>query len=432
MVFCSGMGFLRRVHPDREAPTAPPKWMGFLDHDSVLVLNHPDAIRHVLHDNHANYVKGVLYDDVRRLLGQGLLTSNGNSWLSQRKLAQPAFHAFALEAYHPVMVETIASSLREWQARAKPGRAVNILGEMSRLTLRIIAKSLFKIDLAAQEDRILQAITELFTFDTRSRGPFVGRVYKYLPFWARMRAYKARSDFEQAISWIIDNRSGSPDIISCFEAGSSDAAGASTSPRVRDEVTTFLSAGHETSAIGLSWALHLLSQNPEAERRIRTEITEVLDRRPPSPSDMPLLTYTAMVIQETLRLYPPIPTFSRQAVNDDVIAGFKIRMNTNLRIKPVLIHRHPDFWPHPERFSPERFSPEQSAARPRCAYIPFGAGPRTCIGNHFAMMEMKLALAMILQAVRFTPAAGRHPVEEVFNITLRPRYGLWMIPAFLE
>jgi len=424
------MGFWRRVHADREGQTAPPDWMGFLEPDSILVLNHPDAIKHVLHDNHTNYIKGALYDDLRRLLGQGLLTNDGNSWLSQRKLAQPAFHAFALESYHSVMVETIASFLREWQARAQRGHAVNIFSEMSTLTLRVIAKSLFRIDLAEQEDSILRALTELFTFDLRSRGPFIGRVYKYLPFWAHMRTRKAHADFKRGISWIIDHRSGSPDIISYLTTGSSDAAGAWGTERVRDEVATFLIAGHETSGIALGWALHLLSQNPEAERTIRAEITEVLDGRPPSPSDMPRLTYTTMVIRETLRLYPPIPGFGRQAINDDEIAGFKIRKNTNLRIKPALIHRHPDFWPNPERFSPERFSPEQSAARPQCAYIPFGAGPRICIGNHFAMMEMKLALAMILQAVRFRPTERRPPVEVVTNLTLRPRFGLWMTPTF--
>jgi cytochrome P450 len=421
---------LRRTLTGPKAADVPPEWMGFLEPGGILVLNHPDAIRHVLHDNHANYVKGDLYDDVRRLLGQGLLTNEGDSWLRQRKLAQPAFQASALEAYHPVMVETIASFLREWRARAKPGCAVDIFAEMCRLTLRVIAKTLFRLDLAAEEDGILRAIKELFTFDPRSRGPLVGRVYKYLPFWARMRARKALADFERGVSWIIDNRSGSPDFISTLTAGSSDAAGASAKPRIRDEVATFLLAGHETSGIALGWAFHLLSQNPEAERRIRAEITEVLDHRTPSPSNVPRLTYTSMVIRETLRLYPPIPGFGRQAVNDDVIAGFKIRMNTKLRIKPELIHRHPDFWPNPERFSPERFSPEQSAARPQWAYVPFGAGPRTCIGNHFAMMEMKLALAMILQAVRFRPAGGRRSVGAVSNLTLRPRFGVWMTPAF--
>jgi cytochrome P450 len=403
--------------------------MGFLDHGSVLVLYHPDAIRHVLHDNHANYIKGALYDDVRRLLGQGLLTSDGKAWLNERRLLQPAFHAFALEAYHPVMVETIASFLRGWTSRARPGRVVDISREMSRLTLRVIVKSLFHLDLAEKEDGVLDAIAELFLFDPMSRGPFLGRVYRYLPFWAKMRAHQARADFEHGISWIIANGSGSPDLISRLAGGSTDAAGASANRRIRDEVATFLLAGHETSAIGLTWALHLLGQNPEAERRIRAEITDVLAERPPSRSDMPRLTYTAMVIKETLRLYPPIPTFGRQAVRDDVIAGFEVRANTTVRIKPWLTHRHPDFWPDPERFSPERFSPEQAAARPQCAYIPFGAGPRSCIGDHFATMEMNLALAMILQAVRLRPAEWR-PVALISNVTLRPRRGMWMIPEF--
>jgi cytochrome P450 len=400
---------------------APPEWMGFLDHDGVLVLNHPDAIRHVLHDNHANYVKGSLYDDLRGLLGEGLLTRDGDSWLSERKLAQPSFHASALESYHRTMVETITSCLREWQSRAEPGRALDVSREMSTLTLRIVAKCLFNVDIAEKQDSILDAITEILPFDPMSRGPFRGRVYKYLPFWAKWRARQALSEFEQGISWVIGHRSGTPDLISSLET--------SASPRIRDEVASFLLAGYETSAIGLTWALYALSQNPDAERKIRAEIAEVLGQTPPAPRDMSLLTYTALVIRETLRLYPPIPSFGRQAVEDDVIAGFRIPAKTVLRIKPMLIHRHPEFWPEPDSFSPERFSSEQAAGRPQCAYIPFGAGPRTCIGNHFAMMEMKIALPMILQAVRLSPAQGR-PVAVISNLTLRPRYGMWMIPRF--
>jgi cytochrome P450 len=425
------MGFLRRVRPDPKAVSAaPPEWVGFLD-GSVLQLTHPDAVRHVLHDNHANYIKGALYDDVRWILGQGLLTTEGNSWLRERKLAQPAFRPSALDAYYPVMVETTASFLREWKSRVKPGRAVEISREMSRLTLRIIAKSVFKVDFAGNEDRFLQATTELLVLipDPMSRGRFMGRVYKYLPFWAKMRAVNARRVFEQGVSWIIENRRDPADLISYLAAGSTDAAGGSANRRIRDEVATFLLAGHETSAAGLTWTLYLLSQNPDAERRIRAEIAEILDHRPPSPADMPLLAYTAMVIQESLRLYPPIPSIARQAIQDDEIGGFKIRANTALRIKTSLIHRHPDFWPNPDRFWPERFSAEQSAARPQCTYIPFGAGPRTCIGNHFAMMEMKLALVMILQAARLRPAHG-HRIDVVSNVTLRPRYGMWMIPEF--
>jgi cytochrome P450 len=327
------------------------------------------------------------------------------------------------------MVETIASFLRGWRSSAKPGRALDISRELSRLTLRVIAKCLFEVDLAVKEDDILDAITELFTFDPMARGPIVGRVYKYLPFWAKLRARKALSEFDQGIAWIIRNRSGSADLISRFAAGSTDAAGAEASRGIRDQVATFVLAGYETSALAMTWTLYLLSQNPEAERRIRAEIAEVLDHRPPSSADTSRLTYTTMVIRETMRLYPPIPSFGRQAIRDDVIAGFTIRAKTPLRIKPLVTHRHPDFWPDPERFSPERFSLEQAAARPPCAYIPFGAGPRTCIGNHFAMMEMRIALAMILQAVRFRAVPGR-PLVVMSNLTSRPRDGIWMIPEF--
>lgn len=427
VVCCSGMGVSRRLQPEREAPPAPPEWMGVLQDHATLFLYHPDAIQHVLQENHANYIKGPIYDRLRRLLGEGLLTSDGPTWLNERKLAQPAFQPGALEAYYPVMVETIAAFLQGWKERTRRGRAVEISREMARLTLRIVTRSLFAVDLGKREDRILDAITEIFPFDPMSRGPLVGRAYRYLPFFTQIRARRAHSNLERGLSWLLANCAGS-DVMSRLAAGSMDA-GVSADRRMRAEAVTFLLAGYETTAVCLTWALYLLCRHPEIEQKVRAEIADVLADRPPVLSDLPRLAYTGMVIQETLRLYPPIPSFGRQAIGDDVIAGYPIRSKSKVRIKPIQTHRHPDFWPDPERFSPERFSAEQVATRPRCAFIPFGAGPRACIGAQFAMMEIKLALAMMLRAVRFSLAPGR-PVAFMAKVTLRPRYGLWMIPEF--
>lgn len=406
---------------------APPASIGYLDPDSVVVLTHPDAIKHVLYDNHANYIKGAAYDDLRSFLGQGMLTSDGDAWVTARKRVQPAFHAVALEAYHRAMVEITAAFLQEWKSRSKPGRAVDISAELSRLSLRIVAKTLLRIDLAHKEDAILRSLREIL--DPGRGGALLRRVYRFLPVLARARDRRALSNFAHAVSWIIENRSGEPDLISCMAAGSPEATGASASSRMRDEIATFLLAGQETSALGLTWTLHLLSRHPDAERKIRAEIVEVLNHRSPSAADLPRLTYTGMVIKETMRLYPPVPAFVRQAVQDDVIAGFKIRANAIVRIKTAIVHRHPDFWPKPEQFSPERFAPYQAATQKPCTYLPFGAGARSCIGSNFAMMEMKSALAMILQAARLR-SAQEQPVETLSRITLRPRYGLWMIPEF--
>jgi cytochrome P450 len=405
--------------------------MGFVDPGSVLVLNHPDAIRHVLQDNHSAYIKGVLYDDLRRLLGQGLLTVDDDEvWARQRRRAQPVFQPSTIDAYLPVMADTIATMLREWRRRARPGRAVDICPVMSRLTLRVIAKALFGLDLGTHEDKVLGALTEFFTFDTRSRGPVMGRLYRYLPFWATMRAYRARRMLDESVRWIEANRPPrGDDLISRLGAGPDDSD-QSAEQRLRDEIVTILVAGHETTAIALGWALHSLNQHPEVEQRIRAEVEEVLGPRLPDPSDMPRLAYTAMVIKETLRLFPPVPTIARQAIEEDEIAGFRIAAGTLVRVKPGLIHRHPDFWTEPDRFVPERFSSGDSPAHVPYTYIPFGAGPRTCIGNHFAMLEMRLALAMIVRAVRFRPVKGRPPDLVLSNITLRPRFGLWMTPEF--
>lgn len=418
-----------RGRPERDVATPPP-WLGFLDGDSVLVLTHPDAVRHVLHDNHANYIKGGLYDDARLVLGEGLLTNDGSSWLSDRRLVQPAFRPVAVESYLPVVVETIAAFLRELRSRVQPGGVLDVVREMSRLTLRVVTRGLLRVDLAEREDRILDAVTDLFLREPMSRGPFVNRLHRYLPFLVRLRSRRARSELADGVSWILRNRSGSPDLVAYFETDASDAAGARANAHVRDHVATFLLAGHETSALGLTWALYLLSENPDAETAIRAEIAEVLEGARPTSADLPRLRFTEMVIRESMRLYPPIPAIAREAVHDDVIAGFEIPAHTILRIKPTLLHRHPEFWADPDRFWPERFSPERAAAHSQWAYIPFGAGPRTCIGNHFAMMEMKLALAMILRAVRLRPVqAGRVDVVSFFS--LRPREPLWMVPEFL-
>ena len=199
-----------------------------------------------------------------RLLGQGMVTSDGKLWLRERKLAQPAFRHAALETYYPVMVETAAAFLREFKSRFRPGRPVEISREMSRLTLRIIAKTIFKVDFTGNEDRFLQATTDLLVLlpDPLSQGWLRGRVYKYFRVLAYLRADKARRTFEQGVSWIIENRRDPGDLIALFEAGSADATSAEDKRRIHDEVATFLLAGHETTAAGLTWTLYLLSQNP--------------------------------------------------------------------------------------------------------------------------------------------------------------------------
>ena len=417
-----------RDRPGPNAPTVPPPWMGNLQDDTTVVLRHPKAIQHVLQDNHANYVKGVGYDDLRVLLGEGLLTSEGAEWLRQRRLVQPAFQTVALETYHPVMVETIAAFLDRWKARARPGAEVEVSREMARLTLRIVARTLFAVDLGKWEDRILEAISEIFPSDPMSRGPLWGRVYRYVPLVGKIRARLALATFERSVSWILANCSGSSPMSSLIKA-STEAGDGVGARRLRGEVATMLLAGHETTALAVTWALYLLCRHPEIEQKVHAEIAEVLGDRPPTPSDMPRLLYTGMVIEETLRLYPPIGAFGRQAVGDDAIADYPIPAQTKVRIKPLETHRHPEFWPEPEGFDPERFAPAQARSRPRCAYIPFGAGPRACIGASFAMMEMKLVLAMMLRSAHFKLAPGR-PVALLTRLTLRPRYGVWMIPEF--
>lgn len=395
------------------------------------VLVHPDHVRHVLQENNRNYWKGETVAKMKVLIGEGLFTSEGDFWRRQRKLAQPAFHRQHIDSFATIMSEATADTLERWRAPAEAGKPVDVLAEMSRLALTIVGQALFSLDLSGSASEVGDAmLVALEVLTQRVLHPY------NLPLWLptpRHRALRqATAELDRVVASIIERRrregGGPPDLLSLLMSARDVDTGEGMSDRqLRDEVMTFVLAGHETTAVTLAWAFHLLSQHPGVEERTRAEVLRALGQRAPRLADLPGLGAARRVIEETLRLYPAVSVITRQSYQADEIGGYEIPADSILFVAPYATHRHPDFWPSPERFDPDRFLPEAAAERPRFAYFPFGGGPRLCIGNEFALMEATIALAMILQRYRLRPLPG-HRVESEVRITLRPKHGLPMVP----
>jgi len=397
----------------------------------VLMVFHPDGIAHVLHERHVIYHKdNVDYRMLRPVLGDGLVTSNGDLWRRQRRLIQPAFHHQRVEAFGTVMTERALRLAAGWERAARSGTPVDVAAEMMRLTLEIATRTLFGVESRA----LAGLVREEFTIVNRRVIELFGHPWKTLPIVRRLptpghlRAQRALRRLDGVVHRIIAERRVRPgtgnDLLSMLLEAHYEEGGMSDR-QLRDEVMTMLLAGHETTSNALAWTFHLLSRHPFAAHRVRTELAEVLGGRPPTVGDLPRLAYSRMVIEEAMRLYPPVWSFSRTPREPDNIQGFDVPAGSVVVLSPWITHRHPGLWEEPERFDPERFTPERSARRPRFAYLPFAAGPRQCIGSGFAMTEAQLVLATLAQRFRFEPADDREVVPEAL-VTLRPRDGLPM------
>jgi cytochrome P450 len=386
------------------------------------LLGHPDHVRHVLQDNQKNYAKGWGYTRMVPLVGKGLLTSEGDFWRRQRRLAQPAFHHKRLEGFAAQMVARTAAMVDAWDGRPE----VDVHAEMMRLTLSIVGDALFGVDLAAESERSSAALTTtLEVINDRLMSPWAPP--RWIPTPTNRRFYKAIGVLDELVETIIAGRRRDAvehhDLLGMFMAIQDADTGERMDDRqLRDEVMTMVLAGHETTANALAWTWLLLAQHPEAERRLHAELDEVLGDRDPTVADLPRLVYTTRVIHEAMRLYPPAWVIGRRALEDDEIGGFKIRAGESTLMLPYNLHRDARWWPDPERFDPDRFAPEVAATRPKCAYLPFAAGPRMCIGSAFATMEMQIAVAMV--ARRYRLAIDAATVEPDFQITLRPKQGV--------
>ena len=372
------------------------------------LITNPADVRHVLQDNARNYHKSPLYDKLRLSLGNGLLTSEDEFWLRQRRIAQPAFHRQRIAALAGVMAEAARDAAAQWETIASAGRPVDVAEEMMRLTRTVVLRALLGADLgpfAAKVDTAWTIINEHIGESFWSLG-----FTDWLPTPKHRRFQAARAVLRAAVDHVISQRRRSPsdsaDLLSMLMSARDEETGeAMTDEQLRVEVTTFLLAGQETTSLALTWTWYLLSQHPDAARRLEEEIDAVLDGRPPEYADLANLPYTRMVIDEAMRLYPPAWGFSRQALADDELGGFRLPRGWLAFVIPYVLHRLPAFWQDPEAFDPERFTPERSADRPKFVYLPFGAGPRQCIGNHFALIEAQLVVATLAQTLSTSPRA---------------------------
>ena len=402
--------------------------MRFVFSDAYLIY-HPDSIKHVLQENNRNYNKDIFtYKMFRPFLGQGLLINDGESWLHQRRLMQPAFHRKRITAYSTVMTDNTTKLIEHWQIYVQQNSSLDIAEEMMSLTLQIVGKTLFSLDLSDKSNTIGEAVTTLL----KLLGNYVYAPFPpiSIPTARNRRLLAANRTLEQVIYRIIAERRAqnvdTGDLLSMLLLARDEETGQGMNDRqIRDELMTMLLAGHETTANTLAWTWYLLSQHPEVEQRLYTEVDEVLGGALPTVEHLSELKYTNMVLEEALRLYPPASIFGRKAIADDELGGYPIPANSMILVSPYAVQHHPDYWPDPERFDPERFTPEHTAERPHYAYFPFSSGPRMCIGSSFAMMEAQLILATIVQRYRLRLVPG-HPVEPQMLVTLRPKYGLPM------
>lgn len=399
---------------------------------NFYLISHPDYIKYILQDNYKNYTKG--YGRTRPLLGNGLVSAEGDFWLRQRRLIQPVFNRTHLASFARVMTDQAAELLESWHCRPEPDRPMDVAAEMMALTQAIIIRTMFSSAAGAdrlrvESSRISAAFTTALEYlNTILFSPL--RIPDWLPTSQNRRFRSAMSYLDDLVYRLIRERRASgqegDDLLSLLVNARDEATGEGMPDRqIRDELMTIFLAGHETTATLLAWTWYLLSLHPDAERLVRLEVAEVVGRRLPVVEDLNDLIYTRMVLDETLRLYPPAWMFARHPIEDDEIGGYLIPAGAMVMLSPYVTHHLPEFWPNPEGFNPERFCPERVAERPQFAHFPFGGGPRQCIGNNFAIMEAQLVMASIIQAYRLELLPG-HPVRPTPVAALRPRPGVWM------
>ncbi len=403
----------------------------FLNHRLYLIAN-PDDVEHVLHTNHRKYSKAVAnYGALKRLGGEGLLTSEGPGWLRERKQLQPAFQRRHVTPFDSLITDATLGMLKRWQPLAAQGHAFDLLEELSRLILEILGRAFFGIDLsndAAAVSEALMAANEYF-------GRF--NVSRLLPFVPTRLSVRLRAGM-RVLNRIADNligerrRSGleTADLLSAL-IGSEREAGAGSERRIRDHIVTLIFTGYETTATALCWTWYLLAQNPEVQRALSAELAGLLSGKPPSACDLDRLGLVRMIVEESLRLYPSAWLLLRSSVEEDEIRGCRIPKGSIMMISPYLTHRHPSFWRDPDQFCPERFSGGNPQHRHRFAYFPFGGGPRACIGSAMATMESQLILATVASHYRLELVPGDE-VDPQALITLRPRHGLKVMAHPIE
>jgi cytochrome P450 len=394
----------------------------------LYIFNDPDSAKHVLADNAGNYHKGIGYVEARRALGDGLLTSEGDLWRKQRRTIQPVFQNKRVAAQAGVIAAETARLIERLRSHIG-GPPVDVLHELTGVTLGVLGVALLDTGLGAFDSvgERFEAVQDQAMFEMQT----LGMVPMWLPLPHQRRFRRARKDLGRVVDQLVDERLANPrvdgdDVLTRLIASSREESDRRVGERrMRDELVTLLLAGHETTASTLGWTLHLLDEHPDVLARLRAEVVEVLGDRQPGYADLEKLKYTSMVLQEAMRLYPPVWILTRNAQADDEIGGYHVPAGSDVLISPYTLHRHPALWSDPDRFDPDRFDPSVPTNRPRYAYIPFGAGPRFCVGNHLGLLEATIVLTMLVRELSLTKPPG-HPVVAEPMLSLRIRGGLPM------
>lgn len=396
-----------------------------------FVVSAPEGIKRVFLDNVANYPK----TDMERkffsaVFGDGLLSSEGETWRAHRRTMAPSFSPPSVASYAPSMAEETLAFFSRWD-QTPHDAPIDVARDMSRLTLQIISRAVFSTDGSALGEMMESSLDGAMAATRIGVGDFIPVLSGLRQKARQKRIAGVFAELDAVVARLIAEREAQPggsDLLSRLIAARDSETGIGmTAQEVRDQVVTIFVAGHETTAAAMAWIWYLLSQHPAEEARLHAELDQVLAGRAPGHEDLPNLSYTRMVIEEAMRLYPPAPgTSTRVALEADEVCGVKIPKGAMVCVVPWIAHRHKALWERPERFEPERFSKAASEGRPRFAYIPFGAGPRVCIGASLATTEMMIVLAALAQRYRLALAPG-HEVEIHHQVTMRPKGGLPMI-----
>lgn len=394
----------------------------------LIATSEPEFIRHVLQTNHRNYKKGRAYDVLKLILGNGLVTSNGDFWRKQRRLAQPAFHKKTLDNLFTVMGEVATDYFNNLEA--KRGGKIDIAKEMMVITAQIALKTLFSDTTNEDLENVYQSMTfaQRYVSD-RLNNPFATPWY-----FLNGRHFYFKRNLKVLDKVVLDSiakrRASSekkPDLLQMMMDATYEGTNEQMDDQLlRDEMLTIFSAGHETSANALAWTLYLLTQHPTIVEKLRKEIDAVVGKRLPTFEELRQLTYTRQVLEEGMRLFPPVWGISRTAIQEDEFRGVKINKSDVIFCTIYNTHHREDLFPNATTFNPDRFATEKVKTMPKMSYLPFGGGPRLCIGNMFALMEMQLILVGLLQRFDLKLVEGQK-IEMEALVTLRPKYGIEMM-----
>jgi cytochrome P450 len=400
------------------------RWRGF---QTIYCLNHPEYVRQVLTQSWPRYSKDTIdYRVVGRTLGKGLVTNDGPDWAKQRRLMQPVFANRAIDKFDAVINEMTTQLADSW-VRKRGDETVWLDRDMSRVTFQVVSRTLFGADIDDAADEMTEILHIVNQHPLRISSLLT--LYPWLPVPSNHRFARIKARLDAIVDGLVEQRraqgeQGRGDIVDRLLAARDADSGEGMSPeQMRDELITLLLAGHETSATALVWTYHLLGQHPEIEARLVEELERELGGRAALSADLPRLPYLKQVVQESMRLYPPVWGIARRANEDAEFGGYRVPAGAYISISMYALHRHPEYWPNADRFDPERFDPKRNEQRHSYCYIPFSAGPRACIGASMAMLEIQLVLAQLLQRFRVTPVPGFKVTPQAV-VTFKTRAGM--------